>query len=262
MGIIAGLGRGMPSRPAGGRGGRWSSPTTGRAAGARAHALRRAERVVAGARGAGTCGRGPGLKRGASSDSGASPGGSVSASVGRRPSGRLVRVRLRSGSLRLRRNCGLRATSASASGSASMVGGAAGFAAAVAAGASTGVSAGAPSASVAVFWAAAFFAGAFLAAFLAAAASFLASSSSPYLSWNRFTTGGSTLDEGAFTYSPRSVSIVITSALLTPYSLASSETRTLATWFLLVRVPEGYGPLAGVHAHRAVLIAMGLIAGS
>jgi hypothetical protein len=86
---------------------------------------------------------------------------------------------------------------------------------------------------------AAFFAGAFLAAFFAAAASFLAVSSAPYLSWNRFTTGGSTLDDGAFTYSPRSVSMVMTSALLTPYSLASSETRTLATWFLLVRVPEG-----------------------
>ena len=80
--------------------------------------------------------------------------------------------------------------------------------------------------------------GAFRAAFLASAASFLASSSAPYLSWNFFSTGGSTVELGAFTNSPRSFSIFRTSLLGTPYVLASSWTRTLATLFLQVRATE------------------------
>ena len=74
-------------------------------------------------------------------------------------------------------------------------------------------------------------AGAFLAAFFAAACSILALSSAPCLSSNFLTTGGSMPDEGAFTNSPRSLSIEMTSLLWTPYFLASSLTRTLATLF-------------------------------
>ena len=71
----------------------------------------------------------------------------------------------------------------------------------------------------------------FWAAFFAAACSLLALSSAPCLSSNFLTTGGSMPDEGAFTNSPRSLSIEMTSLLWTPYFLASSLTRTLATLF-------------------------------
>jgi hypothetical protein len=47
--------------------------------------------------------------------------------------------------------------------------------------------------------------------------------------------------------------LVRTTLLSTPSSLASSWTRTLATLLLLVRALVA-GPLAGVHAHREVLI--------
>ena len=225
MGIIAGLGRGMPSRPAGGRGGRWSSPgAAGRGAGRVPMPCEGANGLLPGRGAPGRAGRGPGLKRGASSASGASASAGVASAAG--------------------------ASGSSTTGSAAGSTRGPGFGAALAAGASSTISgaastgAGSPeetsglSAPFESAAGAAFLAGAFLAAFFAAAASFLAVSSAPYLSWNRFTTGGSTLDDGAFTYSPRSVSIVMTSALLTPYSLASSETRTLAT----LVVPPGPGP--------------------
>ncbi len=102
-------------------------------------------------------------------------------------------------------------------------------------------------------------AAAFLAgAFLAAAASALARSSAPKRSSNFLTTGGSTLDDAALTYSPMSVSIVITSALLMPYSCASCETRIFAggaTFSSWSSTGGGRGPLVGLHAHREVLIA-------
>jgi hypothetical protein len=100
----------------------------------------------------------------------------------------------------------------------------------------------------------------FGAAFLAAPLSADAFSSSPNWSVNLFTTGGSTVDDADLTNSPISLSLVRTTLLSTPSSLASSWTRTLATLLLLVRVPVpavregGVGPLAGVHAHRKVLI--------
>ena len=131
---------------------------------------------------------------------------------------------------------------ASSAGSASFVRGP-GRGAAFAAGASvssTFTSAGAAS-SPASGAGAAFLAGAFLAAFLAALASALASSSAPYLSSNFFSTGGSTVELGAFTNSPRSFSIFRTSFDGTSYFLASSWTRTLATCFLLVRIRHGDG---------------------
>ena len=77
-------------------------------------------------------------------------------------------------------------------------------------------------------------AGAFLAV-LAAALAGGALSSSPKVSVNRFTTGGSTVDDADLTNSPISLSLVRTTLLSTPSSLASSWTRTLATLLLLVR---------------------------
>jgi hypothetical protein len=62
------------------------------------------------------------------------------------------------------------------------------------------------------------------------------------------------------TNSPISLSLARTTLLSTPSSLASSWTRTLATLLLLVRASISLeprkvaGPLAGVHAHREVLI--------
>jgi hypothetical protein len=82
-------------------------------------------------------------------------------------------------------------------------------------------------------------------------------SSAPNVSANLFTTGGSTVDDADLTNSPISLSLARTTLLSTPSSFASSWTRTLATLLLLVRacVPLGAaGPLAGVHAHRKVLI--------
>ena len=114
----------------------------------------------------------------------------------------------------------------------------------------TGESMGAESGSA--DFAAAFLVGAFFFAAFAAEAAF---SSSPNWSLNRLTTGGSTVEEADLTNSPMSLSLERTSLLSTPSSFASSWTRTLATLLLLVRAAAcGAGPLAGVHAHREVLI--------
>src|SRR5690606_1585630 len=98
--------------------------------------------------------------------------------------------------------------------------------------------------------AAAFFADAFLAAFFSASAR----RASPYSFLKRISTGGSTVDDADLTNSPISLSLARTTLLSTPSSLASSCTRTLATLLLLVRAVRRRGPLAGVHAHREVLI--------
>jgi len=91
----------------------------------------------------------------------------------------------------------------------------------------------------------------FLAAFFSPAAF----SSSPNVSVNRLTTGGSTVDDADLTNSPISPSLARTTLLSTPSSLASSWTRTFATLLLLVRaLGVVLGPLAGVHAHREELI--------
>jgi len=71
----------------------------------------------------------------------------------------------------------------------------------------------------------------FLAAFFSPAAF----SSSPNVSVNRLTTGGSTVDDADLTNSPISPSLARTTLLSTPNSLASSWTRTFATLLLLVR---------------------------
>jgi hypothetical protein len=60
-------------------------------------------------------------------------------------------------------------------------------------------------------------------------------SSSPNVSANLFTTGGSTVDDADLTNSPISLSLARTTLLSTPSSLASSWTRTLATLLLLAR---------------------------
>jgi len=79
---------------------------------------------------------------------------------------------------------------------------------------------------------AAFLEGAFLAAAFFSPAAFI---SSPNLSVNRFTTGGSTVDDADLTNSPISPSLARTTLLSIPNSFASSWTRTLATLLLLVR---------------------------
>ena len=261
MGIIAGLGRGMPSpRPAGGRGGRWSPAPAGAGAGTwagtAAHALRRGERVVARTRCAGAGGTRTGLEPAPAP--GATPSGhprSPSRRRGAEPRARpglparpgsdllAARPAWRAGPASVqpwqpapRRllDRGLRPRPRPGRRPRRLGGGAA------------------------------FFAGAFLAAFLATFASAWAARSAPYLSSNRFTTGGSTVELGAFTNSPSSPSMVRTSFNGTSYFLASSSTRTLATSFPPGPNPSGTGlrTAVDVHAHRAVLIARGLIAGS
>ena len=74
------------------------------------------------------------------------------------------------------------------------------------------------------------------------------------LSWKPLHDGRLDAGRRAFTYSPRSVSMVMTSALLTPYSLASRRLGPCATCSSWSEVPRGRGPLVGVHAHRAVLM--------
>jgi len=244
-----------PSRPAGGRGGRLSPPAwspldgaagrrpmpwveengllPGRGAPGRAPLGRGADgrgvwALAAGASGAaagGVCGAGAGSGAflGPGLGPGFGPGAGVGAGVAAGAAGSL------DGSSR----------SAGAFGSAGE-----GASTAAAAGASV---AGAASGSAGL--AAAFLAGAFLAAFFSPAAF----SSSPNLSVNRLTTGGSTVDDADLTNSPISPSLARTTLLSTPNSLASSWTRTLATLLLLVRA-QLLGPLAGVHAHREVLI--------
>ena len=72
------------------------------------------------------------------------------------------------------------------------------------------------------------------------------------LHYGRFDGGAGCFDELT-----RSLSIDRTSFDGTSYFLASSWTRTLATCFLLVRIPVpsgSCGPLVDVHAHRAVLV--------
>jgi len=66
-----------------------------------------------------------------------------------------------------------------------------------------------------------------------------ARSSPPNWSVNRFTTGGSTVEDADLTNSPISLSLARTTLLSTPSSLASSWTRTLATLLLLVRAQGG-----------------------
>ena len=69
------------------------------------------------------------------------------------------------------------------------------------------------------------------------------------------TTGGSTVDDADRTNSPSSWSLVMTTLLSTPSSLASSYTRTFATSLLSRPEPDRRGPslqLGG--AHRCVLI--------
>ena len=171
LGIIAGLGRGMPSpRPAGGRGGRWS-PVPVPAPGVGAERLPMPwvdENGLLPGRGApGRAGRGPGLKR-APVARAASPSEPSSVAARVRP----APPRSRPGP---RARQAPRARRAS-SGSAALVRGP-GRGAALAAGASAvssaATSAGAAS-SLGSGAGAAFFAGAFLAAFLAALASALA----------------------------------------------------------------------------------------
>ena len=134
MGIIAGLGRGMPSpRPAGGRGGRWSPvPVLGAGAGERLPMPWVDENGLLPGRGApGRAGRGPGLKRAPSL--GASP--SVPSSVAAGAAGASALAAGASGS------AAPRASGSGASGSALVRGPGRGAALAAAAGASAGASA-------------------------------------------------------------------------------------------------------------------------
>src|SRR4051812_5911353 len=87
----------------------------------------------------------------------------------------------------------------------------------------------------------------------AAAAPPLASAGKALLSLR--TTGGSTVDDADRTNSPISWSLVMTTLLSTPSSLASSYTRTFATSLLSRPEPDRRGPslqLGG--AHRCALI--------
>ncbi len=72
-------------------------------------------------------------------------------------------------------------------------------------------------------------------------------------SLRRFATGGSTVEDADLTYSPSSPSLVRTTLLSTPNSLASSWTRTFATC-LLLGPGACRGPSAGGPAHCSVLI--------
>ena len=258
MGIIAGLGRGMPSRgpPAGGAdaalaagaatGGAGATRARGRRTAA--HALGGGERVVARARGAGTGRARAGLEAGAGARGGARRRSAVPRSV---------------------------AGSAGASGAGSAAGprarrGASGSAACRDRDAGPGRSGGLLAAAVrrpgppprrrargrrrlgagsrrCGSAGRGRLGGRLLGGLLGRLGLGLGERSAPYLSSNRFSTGGSTVELGAFTNSPRSPSILRTSLLGTSYFLASSWTRTLATCFLLVRAPEGCcGPLVDV----------------
>ena len=102
-------------------------------------------------------------------------------------------------------------------------------------------------------------AGAGAAGALAAASAF---SLSPHSFLNRISTGSSTVEEGDLTNSPISLSFSRTNLLSTPYSLASSWTRVLATLERCSFWPESSlpggsgcsGPIVVVLAHREVLI--------
>ena len=220
---MPGFGRGIPSRAEGGRGGRWSSSTGGGAVGRRPMPWVELNGLLPGR---GAPGRGAGLV--AVSAAGAS-GSAAGAGSG--------------------------VATGAATTSGSTVGAAAGaFGPGRGPGIGPEVSGAATAGAALSTGAAAFLAG----AFLAAAASALARSSAPKRSSNFLTTGGSTLDDAALTYSPMSVSIVITSALLMPYCCASCETRIFAggaTFSSWSSTGGGRGPLVGLHAHREVLIA-------
>ena len=273
LGIIAGLGRGIPSRPRCGRGGRWSlppAPGAGAPPGVGAGRLPMPcveENGLLPGRGApGRAGRGPGLKPEPALAAGAAASSppSVSCLSGGLGRGVVLRLggRLRGLVVRLRRSLDDLAGTGSRleEGLGRRLGGSR---LRRCRGRLRG--GGVDRRPRHRRAAAAFLAGAFLAAFLAAFSSALVERSAPYLSSNRFTTGGSTVELGAFTNSPRSLSIDRTSFDGTSYFLASSWTRTLATCFLLVRIPVpsgSCGPLVDVHAHRAVLSARVLIAGS
>ena len=113
--------------------------------------------------------------------------------------------------------------------------------------AGAGVSAGAAGATC--------FAGAFFAAFFAAFAAASAFQASPCSLTSLATTGGSTVEDGDFTYSPMSFSAVRTTLLVTPNSFASSWTLALATILLLgAWTREGFRPSAVWRAHRMILI--------
>ena len=246
MGIIAGLGRGMPSprppsRPAGGRGGRSPAPGPAGPPGALGGAGRRpmpcaAPKGLLPGRGApgrgpegrgvappgprpGCCGRGVALGRGAGCSARAAGAAGVSGASGAGAAGFGPGLGPGRGDGAACRLGGRRSRRSRPAPSRAGVGGAAsaGSAGAGAAGAGGALGAGA------------FLAGAF------AGAAEPAPSSAPYLSMNFFLTGGSTVDDADLTNSPISLSLARTTLLSTPSSLASSWTRTLDTLLLLVR---------------------------
>ncbi len=241
---MAGLGRGMPGRPAfagppsraaAGRGGRWSPGTPGatgalgapgaagpRSAGAGRRPIPwlganglfpgrgapgRADGRGAGARGAGESGAATSAAAAGAwgAASGAASSGSGLRGPGFGPGRALVWL-----------------------GASKLAAGAAGTAGSAAAGAGDGaLGAAAAGAGVGAAGAAGVGAG--------AATDF---SWSPYCFLNRISTGGSTVDDADLTNSPISLSFSRTNLLSTPNSFASSWTRTLATLLLLVRAPD------------------------
>jgi hypothetical protein len=272
LGIIAGLGRGIPgrpgaalgragappSRPAGGRGGRSPGPASpGRAAGRRPMPWVDENGLLPGRGAPGRAppppGRGPGVPGRRVSVSGAT-GATPAAAGAAGTSGSGAGAGFCGPGLGPGRGA-VRAAGTSAAGTSGA--GASGWGSTTAGASGTTVSACAACGAAAAGLAAAFLAGALgLADLLAAPDSPTDFSSAPYWSVNRFTTGGSTVDDADLTNSPISLSLARTTLLSTPSSLASSWTRTLATLLLLVRLHRrGWcGPLAGVHAHREVLI--------
>ncbi len=249
MGIIAGLGRGIPgrapggpemrpgpappSRPAGGRGGRSagaSGSALGRGAGRRPIPCVEENGLLPGRGAPGRVGRGVGCDVGATDVAGASGSSTVAgvAAAFGPGLGEGAFDTLASGS-----DTGAGADDSTPTRSlagCSGEGPLSGLSVLPAPPGLSALSAGA----VAAGWGA----GAFLAAGLAGAAWDF--SSAPNVSVNRLTTGGSTVDEADLTNSPISLSLVRTTLLSTPSSFASSWTRTLATLLLF-----GPGPRRG-----------------